>query len=220
MDLALESLGLELNAIPALAGSPLLKNLSIAILVLSESGQLTYLHEKWWASSCGPRIQTSRTLQPQDLLGLFLLLGVGLSVGLLLALMELLSRARNQTRDGKVGKSRFASVLLKEPPCRQAEPPRCFYYLELWSNGAGCLFFKWRVMVFPALDLWLQKHHLPPSVQMFTDLFRPLCLIEVVFTSLHLIHFSGFSSCFSPLNLLFGDLQGTLKCVIIIFYFH
>lgn len=95
---------LEFNTIPALAGSPLVKNLSIAILKLSESGELTYLHDQWWASNCTAtdRTQVSKSLQPHDLLGLFLLLGVGLSIGLLLALTELLSRAHNQTRDGKV----------------------------------------------------------------------------------------------------------------------
>lgn len=97
---------LKFNTIPAHAGSPLVKNLSIAILKLSESGELTYLHDQWWASSCMATDRTpkvSKSLQPHDLLGLFLLLGVGLSIGLLLALTELLSRARNQTRDGKVG---------------------------------------------------------------------------------------------------------------------
>lgn len=96
---------LKFNNIPAHAGSPLGKNLSIAILKLSESGELTYLHDQWWASSCmaTDRTQVSKSLQPHDLLGLFLLLGVGLSIGLLLAFTELLSRARNQTRDGKVG---------------------------------------------------------------------------------------------------------------------
>lgn len=110
----MKSLGRELNSFPVLAGSPLLKNLSIAILMLSESGQLTYLHDKWWASSCvtTDRTQASKSLQPHDLLGLFLLLGVGLSIGLLLALMELLSRARNQTRDGKVGRSWWSGLLL------------------------------------------------------------------------------------------------------------
>lgn len=141
-------LGLELNAFPVLAGSPLLKNLSIAILALSESGQLTYLHDKWWASSCGPRTQTSRSLQPQDLLGLFLLLGVGLSVGLMLALMELLSRARNQTRDGKVGTSWFCSRTWLSVTLWSSEPPDVSV---LWSSGS--LFFKWRVMVLPAPDL-------------------------------------------------------------------
>ncbi len=51
------------------------------------------------------KARTSEALQPNDLRGLFLLLGLGLVVGLLVALLELLSRARNQAKDGKVGKS-------------------------------------------------------------------------------------------------------------------
>uniref|UniRef100_A0A674P594 Glutamate receptor n=1 Tax=Takifugu rubripes TaxID=31033 RepID=A0A674P594_TAKRU len=100
-------IGMRSYAIAAPLGSPLVKNLSIAILKLSESGELKYLHDKWWASSCLPtdRTQLSPSLQPHDLLGLFLFLVVGSSVGLLLALTELLSRARNQTKDGKVGSS-------------------------------------------------------------------------------------------------------------------
>lgn len=88
-------------------GSPLVKNLSLAILQLSESGELAYLRDKWWASSCvgADMSHGSQALEPHDLRGLFLLLGLGLSVGLLLALLELLSRARNQAKDGKVGKT-------------------------------------------------------------------------------------------------------------------
>uniref|UniRef100_H3CKF2 Glutamate receptor n=1 Tax=Tetraodon nigroviridis TaxID=99883 RepID=H3CKF2_TETNG len=90
-------IGMRSYAIAAPQGSPLLKNLSIAILMLSESGQLTYLHDKWWASSCvtTDRAQASKSLQPHDLLGLFLFLGAGLGMGLLLAFIELLCRARN-----------------------------------------------------------------------------------------------------------------------------
>lgn len=97
----------EFKVIPAPAGSPLVKSLSIAILMLSESGELTYLHDKWWASSCmaPDRTGASQSVQPHDLFGLFLLLGVGLSIGLLLALTELLLRAHNKSRDGKVGKT-------------------------------------------------------------------------------------------------------------------
>lgn len=88
-------------------GSPLVKNLTVAILQLSESGMLTHLRHKWWASSCAgaDRAHNSEALQAHDLRGLFLLLGLGLGVGLLMALLELLSRARNQAKDGKVGKS-------------------------------------------------------------------------------------------------------------------
>uniref|UniRef100_A0A3Q4BX24 Kainate-binding protein n=1 Tax=Mola mola TaxID=94237 RepID=A0A3Q4BX24_MOLML len=94
-------------SIAAPKGSPLVKNLTIAILQLSESGELTFLRDKWWASSCvdADESQASEALQAHDLGGLFLLLGLGLSVGLLLALLELLSRARNQAKDGKVGTS-------------------------------------------------------------------------------------------------------------------
>ncbi|KAF1390935.1 hypothetical protein PFLUV_G00063270 [Perca fluviatilis] len=98
-----EVIGMRAYAIAAPLGSPLVKNLSIAILQLSESGELTYLRNKWWASSCvgADWAQSSEALHPHDLLGLFLLLGLGLGVGLLLALLELVSRAHNQAKDGK-----------------------------------------------------------------------------------------------------------------------
>nr|XP_046253943.1 probable glutamate receptor [Scatophagus argus] len=98
-----EVVAMRAYSIAAQQGSPLVKNLTIAILQLSESGELTYLRDKWWASSCvgADRPHTSEALQPHDLRGLFLLLGMGLGVGLLLALLELLSRARNQAKDGK-----------------------------------------------------------------------------------------------------------------------
>lgn len=98
-----EVIGMRGYAIAAPLGSPLVKNLTVAILWLSESGTLTFLQQKWWASSCfwADRAHTSEALQPHDLRGVFLLLGLGLGVGLLLALLELLSRARNQAKDGK-----------------------------------------------------------------------------------------------------------------------
>lgn len=90
-------------SIAAPPGSPLVKSLNIAILQLSESGELAYLRDKWWASSCmdANRAHSTEALHPHDLRGLFLLLGLGLGVSLLLALLELLSRARNQAKDGK-----------------------------------------------------------------------------------------------------------------------
>lgn len=85
----------------------MVKNLTVAILQLSESGELTYLRNKWWSSSCmGDRSNNvSQALQPHELRGPFLILGLGLVAGLLLALLELLSRARNQAKDSKVGGS-------------------------------------------------------------------------------------------------------------------
>ncbi|XP_008316801.1 probable glutamate receptor [Cynoglossus semilaevis] len=90
-------------AIAAKLGSPLIKNLTVAILELSESGFLIHLWQKWWASSClgGNNTHSSEALQPGDLRALFLLLGLGLGVGLLLALLELMSKARSKAKDGK-----------------------------------------------------------------------------------------------------------------------
>lgn len=86
-------------------GSPLIKNLTVAILQLSESGELKYLQDKWWASSCvgDSKSHASGALHTHELQGLFLLLGLGLGVGLLLALLELVSRAHSEAKDGKVG---------------------------------------------------------------------------------------------------------------------
>lgn len=94
-------------------GSPLIKNLTVAILELSESGFLIHLWQKWWASSClgGNNTHSSEALQPGDLRALFLLLGLGLGVGLLLALLELMSKARSKAKDGKVGEQ---NLLLKD----------------------------------------------------------------------------------------------------------
>ncbi|XP_029292560.1 probable glutamate receptor [Cottoperca gobio] len=90
-------------SIAAPIGSPLIKNLTTAILQLSESGELKYLRDKWWATSCidTDGAHASEALQPHDLQGLFLFLGLGLGVGLLLALLELVSSAHNQAKDGK-----------------------------------------------------------------------------------------------------------------------
>ncbi|XP_008286781.1 probable glutamate receptor [Stegastes partitus] len=98
-----EVISMRAYSIAAPLGSPLVKNLTNAILQLSESGELTYLRDKWWASSCvsADGAHVSEALLPGDLRGLFLLLGLGLGVGLLLALLELLSRARHQAKDGK-----------------------------------------------------------------------------------------------------------------------
>uniref|UniRef100_UPI0037E9630B probable glutamate receptor isoform X2 n=1 Tax=Semicossyphus pulcher TaxID=241346 RepID=UPI0037E9630B len=98
-----EVIAMRAYSIAAPLGSPLVKNLTMAILQLSESGELTYLRDKWWASSClgADRTPTSEALHTHDLRGLFLLLALGLGVGLLLALLELLSKARSQAKDGK-----------------------------------------------------------------------------------------------------------------------
>ncbi|KAM3872212.1 putative glutamate receptor [Diretmus argenteus] len=98
-----EVIAMRSYSIAAPLGSPLVKNLTVAILQLSESGELTYLRNKWWASSCvgADGTQTSGALQPHNLRGLFLLLGLGLGLGLLLALLDLVSKARSHAKDGK-----------------------------------------------------------------------------------------------------------------------
>ncbi|XP_072305451.1 glutamate receptor U1-like [Eucyclogobius newberryi] len=87
-------------SIAAPRGFSLMKNLSIAILELSESGTLAHLKNKWWARSCMGDHEGG-SLEAHDLRGLFVLLGLGLSLGVLLALLELLSKAHRQAKDGK-----------------------------------------------------------------------------------------------------------------------
>ncbi|XP_051526126.1 probable glutamate receptor [Myxocyprinus asiaticus] len=82
-------------SIAAPLGSPLIKNLSVAILRLSESGELDYLHSKWWVSSCLANNGKSSPLKPASLKGIFLILALGLGLGLFIALMELASKSRN-----------------------------------------------------------------------------------------------------------------------------
>lgn len=109
---AQEVISMRSYSIAARRGFPLVKNLTIAILQLSESGELTHLQEKWWASTCvGSEAHSSDALKPHYLRGLFLVLGLGLGIGLLLALLELLFRARKQAKDSK---KTYCSVLTSE----------------------------------------------------------------------------------------------------------
>ncbi|CAL8368594.1 unnamed protein product [Lota lota] len=98
-----EVVAMRAYAIAAPLGSPLIKNLTVAILQLSESGELTYLQEKWWPNSCVgvQESHSTNALGLRNLQGLFLLLGLGLGLGLLIALLELLFKARGLAKDGK-----------------------------------------------------------------------------------------------------------------------
>ncbi|CAL8277872.1 unnamed protein product [Boreogadus saida] len=98
-----ELVAMRAYAIAAPVDSPLVKNLTVAILQLSEGGELTYLRDKWWPNNCreGQDAHSANALGLQNLLGLFLLLGLGLALGLLIALLELLSKARSLAKDGK-----------------------------------------------------------------------------------------------------------------------
>ncbi|KAL6456688.1 hypothetical protein MHYP_G00352320, partial [Metynnis hypsauchen] len=82
-------------SIAAPLGFPLVKNLSVAILQLSESGELDYLRSKWWASSCIAENAQASSLKASSLKGVFLLLALGLVLGVAMALMELASKSRS-----------------------------------------------------------------------------------------------------------------------------
>ncbi|XP_030639394.1 probable glutamate receptor [Chanos chanos] len=75
--------------IAAPLGSPIVKNLSVAILQLSQSGELDDLYNKWWHNSCPADDAKVLSLKITNLKGIFLLLALGLTVGVLLALLEL-----------------------------------------------------------------------------------------------------------------------------------
>ncbi|NXH46772.1 GLRK protein, partial [Dicaeum eximium] len=96
---ALPSPSVSLSLCPA---SRWTKPLSIAVLKLRESGDLDYLRNKWWESSC---LRHSRDrwgpLEPPALGGLFLTLGIGLALGILAALAELSSSSRRAAAHAK-----------------------------------------------------------------------------------------------------------------------
>ncbi|KAI5101477.1 hypothetical protein C0J45_8680, partial [Silurus meridionalis] len=90
-----EVIGMRGYSIAVPLGFPMLKNLSVAILQLSESGELEYLRNKWWASSCVAEKAQASSMKPGSLKGVFLLLALGLGLGLILAFMELSVKSRN-----------------------------------------------------------------------------------------------------------------------------
>lgn len=83
-------------------GSPVIKNLSIAILQLNEAGELAYLRSKWWASSCLAERAMSSSMRPHGLRGAFLVLAIGLGLGAVAALLELASKSRRNAAEQKV----------------------------------------------------------------------------------------------------------------------
>ncbi|NXE64858.1 GLRK protein, partial [Calcarius ornatus] len=97
-----EVIGARGFGIATTQASPWTKPLSIAVLKLRESGDLDYLRNKWWESSC---LRQSRErwgpLEPPALGGLFLTLGIGLALGILAALAELSSSSRRAAAHAK-----------------------------------------------------------------------------------------------------------------------
>lgn len=80
----------------------MIKNLSIAILQLSEAGELAYLQSKWWASSCVTGQSSSLSAQPHSLKGMFVVLSLGLGLGTLLSVLELISKSRRRAAEQRV----------------------------------------------------------------------------------------------------------------------
>lgn len=85
-----------------LKGSPIIKNLSVAILQLSEAGELGYLRSKWWASSCIADKGKVSAVQPHNLKGIFLVLSLGLGLGTIVAVLELTFKSRRRAAEHKV----------------------------------------------------------------------------------------------------------------------
>ncbi|NXF88326.1 GLRK protein, partial [Eubucco bourcierii] len=107
-----EVIGARGFGIATTQASPWTKKLSIAVLKLRESGDLDYLRNKWWESSCLHRSRDSWSpLQPQALGGLFLTLAIGLALGVIAALVELSNKSRHAA--GHVKKS-CCSVFTEE----------------------------------------------------------------------------------------------------------
>uniref|UniRef100_A0A667WZ61 Glutamate receptor n=1 Tax=Myripristis murdjan TaxID=586833 RepID=A0A667WZ61_9TELE len=96
-----EVIGMRGYSIATTLASPIIKNLSVAILQLSEAGELTYLRSKWWASSCMADKTKASAAQPHSLKGMFLLLALGLGLGTVLAILELTSKSRSSAGEQK-----------------------------------------------------------------------------------------------------------------------
>ncbi|KAM9799747.1 glutamate receptor U1 [Syngnathus typhle] len=106
-----EVVGMRGYSIAARLESPIIKNLSVAILQLSEAGELAYLQSKWWASSCMVDKAKAAAVQPHSLKGMFVVLALGLTLGMLLAILELASRSRSSAVEQKIS---FCRVLTEE----------------------------------------------------------------------------------------------------------
>lgn len=90
------------HIIQYIQGSPIIKNLSVAILQLSEAGELAYLRSKWWASSCIADKAKPAAVQPHSLKGMFLVLALGLGLGTLVAVLELTFKSRRKAAEQQV----------------------------------------------------------------------------------------------------------------------
>uniref|UniRef100_A0A8V0Z4P4 Kainate binding protein n=1 Tax=Gallus gallus TaxID=9031 RepID=A0A8V0Z4P4_CHICK len=91
-----EVIGARGFGIATAQASPWTKKLSVAVLKLRETGDLDYLRNKWWESSCLHKSREGWSpLQPQALGGLFLTLAIGLALGVIAAMVELSNKSRH-----------------------------------------------------------------------------------------------------------------------------
>ncbi|NWI85989.1 GLRK protein, partial [Pitta sordida] len=97
-----EVIGARGYGIATTQASPWTKPLSIAVLKLSELGDLDYLRNKWWESSCLRESRDRwRPLEAPALGGLFLALGIGLALGVIAAVAELSNSSRHMAGTAK-----------------------------------------------------------------------------------------------------------------------
>lgn len=97
-----EVLGARGFGIATPKGSPWTNKLSVAILKLGESGELDSLRSKWWESSCPHEDHDAWSpIEPHALGGVFLLLALGLALGVAVALAELAKRSRHRAQQEK-----------------------------------------------------------------------------------------------------------------------
>ncbi|XP_062889516.1 probable glutamate receptor isoform X3 [Mobula hypostoma] len=84
-------------------GDPLRNNLSLVILELEESGYLHQLKAKWWRSSCneGGNSEQWSPVKINQIGGALLLLAIGLSLGLVIACIELAIKSTKKADQDK-----------------------------------------------------------------------------------------------------------------------
>ncbi|XP_077167964.1 putative glutamate receptor [Paroedura picta] len=96
-----EVLGARGFGIATPQGSPWTNKLSVAILKLGEAGDLDHLRSKWWESRCSHDDHKWSPLKPQTLGGIFLILALGLAIGMIVAVLELSKKSRRTAAQEK-----------------------------------------------------------------------------------------------------------------------
>lgn len=103
-----DAVGIRNLAIALPKGSFLRKHLDSAITHLAEQGELDKLKKKWWTekSSCpqnGKRV-TQMAMPLENFIGVFFILGGGVGLGILVALIETIYKACTRTRASSASK--------------------------------------------------------------------------------------------------------------------